>query len=61
MNLPETFPDRPTFIEFKQFSFGEFFEEKNDEETKEAERILATDLFSLFTADIIRQEVVFTR
>jgi len=61
MNLPETFPERPTIIEFKNFSFGEYFDKTNQEEKKDIERLAATELFSLFTADIIKQEVIFTR
>ena len=35
--------------------------EHEDEEKNAKEKLCASDLFSLFTADIIKEEVVFTR
>ena len=34
---------------------------QNNEKDKTSDKLGATDLFSLFTADIIKEDVVFTR
>ncbi|HJY23440.1 MAG TPA: hypothetical protein VJ279_11165 [Hanamia sp.] len=47
------------FTETPSFShFEDKFEDKEDGSRKEMK---ASDLFSLFTADIIKEEIVFTR
>ena len=61
MNFPESFPERPTIVEIKDFSFGEYFNKKVEIEHSDTERLNGNELFSLFTADIIKEDVIFTR
>ncbi len=50
---------------FKGFSFGDFMNESETKISSDIEMLAyehkASELFSLFTADIIKQDVIFTR
>ena len=61
MNLPEQLPEDPTVSEFKDFSFASFLDGTVKKYNAADERLIGSELFSLFTADIIKEDVVFTR